>query len=107
MPAGKKRRQFKRQRLRLAEEQSWLCWYCKRVMEVPESRHPLRLTTEHLNMRGTSARQPFLTGVRVAACWECNNRLGVEHGRWLKKRRTRPWYRIYSLIQRTIKWLLA
>lgn len=75
-------------------------------MEPPDSKHPLRLTTEHLNMRGTSARQPFLTGVRVAACWECNNRLGVEHGRYLKKKRNRWWYRIYSTMQRVAKWAL-
>jgi len=105
MPAGKKRRQFKRQRLRLAEIQEWKCYYCKQTMEKPDSPSPKRLTTEHLNMRGTTARQPFLRGVRVAACWECNNRLGIEHGRALKKMRSTWKYRIFSMMRKVAKWI--
>lgn len=76
---GKKRRQFARQRLRLAESQGWLCYYCKRKMEPVNSKSVLRLTMEHLHPRGSPGRRPFASGTRAAACFECNNSRGWQH----------------------------
>lgn len=52
-----------------------MCWYCKREMDPPDAKSKLRATLEHVYPRGHQLRgSPF--SLR-AACWECNNRLGV------------------------------
>lgn len=77
----------------LAEDQKWLCFYCKRHMikdrgrplsatvdhRVPQCKYR-QLLVNHIQQTGTCHLEwpewQFLVGNKVAACSECNNRKG-------------------------------